>query len=162
MCVCKKAKREYPRTTDTVARIGGDEFAILLQPVKDSPSIAISMERLLAAIAQPLIFKQMELALSASVGAASAPEDGLDPETLLEKADQAMYLMKRKGKKTTRTDYFLLAAIPFNPVCTTSSEIQYLVGASAYVYQNAIQQVESQKRNSYPDQRTKYEGDLEF
>ena len=64
------------------------------------------MERLLAAIAQPLIFKQMELALSASVGAASAPEDGLDPETLLEKADQAMYLMKRKGKKTTRTDYF--------------------------------------------------------
>lgn len=106
LCAFAKRLKENIRTTDTVARIGGDEFAILLQPVKDSPSIAISMERLLAAIAQPLIFEQMELALSASVGAASAPEDGLDPETLLEKADQAMYLMKRKGKKTTRTDYF--------------------------------------------------------
>lgn len=105
LCAIAHRLKENIRTTDTVARIGGDEFAILLQPVKDSPAISISMDRLLAAIAKPLIFEHMELTLSASVGAASAPEDGLDPETLLEKADQAMYLMKRRGKKTTCTDY---------------------------------------------------------
>ena len=105
LCTFAQRLKENIRTTDTAARIGGDEFAILLQPVKDSPSISISLDRLLSAIAKPLIFEQMELTLSASVGAASAPDDGLDPDLLLEKADQAMYLMKRNGKKTTCTDY---------------------------------------------------------
>lgn len=86
------------RSTDTVARIGGDEFAILLQPVKDSPSITISVERIMSAIDQPFLFDQLALPLSASVGVAQAPQEGLDPEALLEKADQAMYLMKRQRK----------------------------------------------------------------
>lgn len=93
-----KRLHENVRVTDTVARIGGDEFAILLQPIKDHPSIAISVERILSAIAQPFFFEQRALPLSASVGVAQAPQEGLDPDLLLEKADQAMYLMKRQRK----------------------------------------------------------------
>lgn len=96
-----KRLQENVRSSDTVARIGGDEFAILLQPVKDHPSIAISVERILSAIAQPFLFEQQALPLRASVGVAQAPQDGLDPDLLLEKADQAMYLMKRQRKNPT-------------------------------------------------------------
>jgi uncharacterized protein (TIGR02284 family) len=93
------AKRisRVPRNTDLVARLGGDEFAVMLDAVKDRASVAGVADKILREVRRPFATDGHKVALSASVGIASFPEDGTDVETLLEKADQAMYAMKRSG-----------------------------------------------------------------
>jgi uncharacterized protein (TIGR02284 family) len=83
-----------PRNTDLVARLGGDEFAVMLDTVKDKASVVGVADKILEEIGRPFSTDGHELALSASLGISSFPEDGTDVETLLEKADQAMYEMK--------------------------------------------------------------------
>ncbi|SPE18273.1 GAF sensor-containing diguanylate cyclase (modular protein) [Candidatus Sulfotelmatomonas gaucii] len=90
------AKRisRVPRNTDLVARLGGDEFAVMLDSVRDRASVMGVASKILREVRRPFETDGHELALSASVGTASFPEDGTDIDTLLEKADQAMYAMK--------------------------------------------------------------------
>lgn len=90
------AKRisRIPRNTDLVARLGGDEFAVMLDTVKDRASVVGVADKILHEICRPFTTGGHELTLSASVGIASFPDDGTDLDTLLEKADQAMYEMK--------------------------------------------------------------------
>ncbi len=86
------------RETDTVARIGGDEFVIILSSL---PEIAIA-ERiattLVAQIAQPLLIDNIEVVISASIGISLYPEHGTTAEKLIRSADKAMYQVKHKGK----------------------------------------------------------------
>jgi diguanylate cyclase (GGDEF)-like protein/PAS domain S-box-containing protein len=86
------------RPQDTVARRGGDEFAILVPDAGHPVDVERIAHRLLAAIAQPIEVAQATVSASASVGIALAPDHGIDLERLLQLADLAMYEAKLRGK----------------------------------------------------------------
>ena len=86
------------RGSDTVSRHGGDEFVILLSELAEGQDAAISAEKVLQALAKPLLIDGHNLHISASVGIAIFPEDGEDPESLLKHADFAMYHAKECGR----------------------------------------------------------------
>lgn len=89
--------RSMLRGTDTVARLGGDEFAVLMQPIVDTATLVRHIERLQTQLNHP--YPELAFAIAGSVGFAMAPLDGIEPEILLEKADQSMYLVKRERKQ---------------------------------------------------------------
>ena len=86
------------RGGDTVARLGGDEFVVLLLGLEKGDECATTLERLLAAIAQPITVRNKSATISASIGVSIYPLDDEDPDTLLRHADQAMYSAKQSGK----------------------------------------------------------------
>jgi diguanylate cyclase (GGDEF)-like protein/PAS domain S-box-containing protein len=88
------------RPQDTVARRGGDEFAVLVPDVGSTQEVEKIAERLLASVAQPVALPgaPLDLRVSASIGVSLAPEQGRDLERLLQLADLAMYDAKLKGK----------------------------------------------------------------
>lgn len=86
------------RHSDTVARLGGDEFAVILYRLPGREAAERQMQRIVDQISQPFEFENRALCLGASIGAAISPDDGLEIDALIEKADQAMYAMK-KGRK---------------------------------------------------------------
>jgi diguanylate cyclase (GGDEF)-like protein/PAS domain S-box-containing protein len=86
------------RGGDTSARLGGDEFVVLLLGLEKGEECVTTLERLLAAIAQPITVKNQSTAISASIGVSMYPLDEEDPDILLRHADQAMYVAKQSGK----------------------------------------------------------------
>lgn len=86
--------RSVLRQSDTVARLGGDEFAVLL-PATSQTGATIAAEKLVEALNQPLFVEGQSFHITASVGIAIAPEHGTDGNTLLRRADVAMYTAKR-------------------------------------------------------------------
>lgn len=86
------------RSTDTVARIGGDEFTILLSHVQGSSSIERLAQMILDAMSAPFQLKGEVVYISTSVGISLYPIDGEDVEVLLKNADQAMYEAKSQGR----------------------------------------------------------------
>ena len=90
------------READTVARLGGDEFVVMLEAL-DSLGTRRVAERILSAISAPFYIEGQELYLGVSIGIAVAPHDGDDPNTLLRKADAAMYLAKERGRNNFQT-----------------------------------------------------------
>jgi diguanylate cyclase (GGDEF)-like protein/PAS domain S-box-containing protein len=86
------------REEDTVARMGGDEFTILLSDLNGEQQAAKVARKLLETIALPLHVDQHELFVTASIGIAMFPTDGEDAETLLKNADSAMYRAKELGR----------------------------------------------------------------
>ncbi|AST89678.1 EAL domain-containing protein (plasmid) [Ralstonia solanacearum] len=90
------------READTVARLGGDEFVVMLESLDGTGTRRVA-ERILAAIGAPFHIDGQELFLGVSIGIAVAPHDGDDPNTLLRKADAAMYLAKERGRNNFQT-----------------------------------------------------------
>jgi len=90
--------RSTIRGGDTVARLGGDEFVVVLLDLERGDECVATLERLLAAISEPMIVKDNTLMLSTSIGVSIYPLDEEDPDTLLRHADQAMYMAKQSGK----------------------------------------------------------------
>ena len=90
--------RASVRGVDMVARIGGDEFAVLVTGFADRAAIEGLIERVLARIAAPVQVNGREMVVTASAGYACAPEDASDAEDLLRKADLAMFNAKRERK----------------------------------------------------------------
>jgi diguanylate cyclase (GGDEF)-like protein len=88
-----KRVRGMLREADTVARLGGDEFAIVL-PMTDVDGAVMTAQKVLNEIEQPCVIDQRSLSVRASLGVACYPEHGLSAETLLQKADIAMYVAK--------------------------------------------------------------------
>ncbi|HMJ35889.1 MAG TPA: EAL domain-containing protein [Baekduia sp.] len=87
------------RASDTAARFGGDEFAVLLEDIEGVQEAADAAERIIEAIGAPLTAAHKELVLRCSLGIAIAPEDGTaDADELIRDADAAMYIAKRDGK----------------------------------------------------------------
>ena len=82
------------RTSDTVARLGGDEFGVLLPHASVPDDVLRAVERMQAAIENPITLQGLSLSLEASIGVALYPDDGKDVETLLRCADGAMYHAK--------------------------------------------------------------------
>jgi diguanylate cyclase (GGDEF)-like protein len=83
------------RTSDMVARLGGDEFGLLLGAPTGAAGLETVLDLVREAIEAPIMFHDVPLAISASIGVAAFPEHGGDVETLLRHADVAMYAAKR-------------------------------------------------------------------
>ena len=86
------------RETDTVARIGGDEFIIVLNQAGERAAIIKSAEKIISTLTDPLRISGQDLYISVSIGIALYPDHGQTPDELIKNADEAMYLVKRKGK----------------------------------------------------------------
>jgi diguanylate cyclase (GGDEF)-like protein/PAS domain S-box-containing protein len=86
------------READTVARIGGDEFVILVPELRQSEDLASIATKLLGLVGRPFSLGGRTIQVAASIGIASYPEDGTDPEALLRNADAAMYRAKELGR----------------------------------------------------------------
>lgn len=86
------------RETDTVARLGGDEFAIVLGDIEHSELAVQGAQTILDVVSKPIMADEKELQVTASVGISLYPSDGEDVETLVKRADSAMYRTKRQGK----------------------------------------------------------------
>jgi diguanylate cyclase (GGDEF)-like protein len=86
------------RESDTIARIGGDEFVVSVPDIKSSADILHISTKMLNAVALPIEIGGRELHLTASIGIALYPEHGNDAETLIGKADMAMHNAKRLGR----------------------------------------------------------------
>ncbi|TCG03659.1 diguanylate cyclase [Paraburkholderia steynii] len=86
--------------SDTVARHGGDEFVIVMTDTVDEQSLIAWMERVRASISEPVWLDGTELYVGCSMGASLFPQDGDDAETLMKKADLAMYRAKDMGRNT--------------------------------------------------------------
>jgi diguanylate cyclase (GGDEF)-like protein len=85
---------------DVVARIGGDEFVILLREIFDSDQISNVARRILAAIVKPATINGHECRVTASIGASVFPSDASDEGTLTKNAEAAMYAAKEAGRNT--------------------------------------------------------------
>ncbi len=86
------------REDDTVARIGGDEFTILLTDTHSSQLTALVAKKILNSFATPFKHEGIEMVVSVSIGISTFPVDGNDALTLLKNADSAMYQAKKKGR----------------------------------------------------------------
>jgi len=88
------------RAEDTVGRISGDEFAVILADLARPEDAEVVARKLIAALAAPFDLRGQEAFVSASIGIALTPDDGEDAETLLKHADAAMYRAKESGRNT--------------------------------------------------------------
>lgn len=88
------------REGDTVARAGGDEFTIVLQDLSRHDAATVVAEKVLRAVAEPIVVGEHRLYITTSIGIAFYPSDGDDAETLLKSADTAMYRAKAEGRNT--------------------------------------------------------------
>ena len=86
------------RTSDTVSRVGGDEFVILLSEVTHAGDAGVKAGKILSALSAPFEIDQNTLRVTASIGVTTYPEDGQSAELLMRNADLAMYQAKEKGR----------------------------------------------------------------
>ena len=86
------------RQTDTLARLGADEFAVLVEGVRNDTSLAVAAQRLQEALANPIEVEGSMLYVTASIGISCHPTDGKDVETLLKNAESAMRVAKQGGR----------------------------------------------------------------
>lgn len=86
------------RETDTVARIGGDEFVIVLSSLPETEIVRRIATNLVAQLARPIYIEEVKIGISVSIGISMYPENGTTAEQLIRSADQVMYRVKHAGK----------------------------------------------------------------
>ena len=86
------------RDNDTVSRIGGDEFTILLTDIHTSNDVRIVAEKILHSLSRPITLNGQEIVSTVSIGITLTPDDSIDPNTLMKNADLAMYRAKELGR----------------------------------------------------------------
>ena len=99
--VLKEVARRFQlnlRKTDTICRLGGDEFIVLLNTVGDNDLIVTTIERIMDCMKEPVISDSRKVYLRASFGVAAYPKDGVLVSDLLKNADAAMYKAKQEGR----------------------------------------------------------------
>ncbi|HEX7156801.1 MAG TPA: EAL domain-containing protein [Burkholderiaceae bacterium] len=106
-----------------VARLGGDEFTVLLTSIRCDEDLQRIMGRLLESMRQPIHCAGHEVFATASIGVARFPQDGVDVDSLLRKADLAMYAIKEQGGNDWR---------PFDEAMNTSTATRWHVEAGLH------------------------------
>ncbi len=90
--------RSLSRKDDTVARISGDEFVIILENIHDAQDTVVMAQKLINAFQEPLVVQGHELHITLSIGISIYPRDGDDVQTLVRNADAALYRAKAEGR----------------------------------------------------------------
>jgi len=86
------------RESDTVARVGGDEFVVVLGGTENLEQIATTAKRILMTVGEPVEFCGQSTKPAVSIGISVYPMDGEDAASLIKSADSAMYYVKERGK----------------------------------------------------------------
>ncbi len=86
------------REDDTVARMGGDEFTILIENVPDTGNLSSLAQKIITELSQPIILDGHEIVVTTSIGICVYPDDSEQADALIKHADAAMYLAKEKGR----------------------------------------------------------------
>lgn len=94
--------QECLRESDTISRVGGDEFIVLLPAVETAQGTAAVAEKIRASLIQPFDIAGHTIRISSSIGIAIHPDNGSDEETLLKHADIAMYHAKKSGRNNVQ------------------------------------------------------------
>ena len=97
ICVASRIT-ETLRATDTVARIGGDEFAAILPQIENESDISKVAELIIKKLSIPFELNGITVNISASIGISIYPKDGSSVKDLLQHADKAMYKAKKEGR----------------------------------------------------------------
>ncbi len=100
--ILAKRLKACVRDMDTVARIGGDEFVIVLPSIQSEEEAARVAQRVLDTLQQPWLIRQQQFTLSTSIGIALYPDDGEEAQNLLRNADKALYQAKAAGRNQYR------------------------------------------------------------
>ena len=94
--------RALVRDSDTIARMGGDEFVIVQMPISDPAEAKLLAQRIIAAMSEPFDLDGHQAVIGTSVGIATGPGEGLTPDKMLRNADLALYRAKDHGRGTFR------------------------------------------------------------
>lgn len=86
------------RTDDTIGRLGGDEFLVVLDPVDSAQNVVLVAQKLIGIICQPLVIEHNTVEVTCSIGISMFPDDGASSEDLIRAADTAMYVAKERGR----------------------------------------------------------------
>lgn len=100
LCQVAETLRACVRASDTVARVSGDEFLILLGDLRDEDAIVAVVAKVTHLLGRPFVLDGVEVLVTASLGIAVSPRDGDTPDVLLKNADMAMYQAKDAGRNT--------------------------------------------------------------
>jgi diguanylate cyclase (GGDEF)-like protein len=90
------------RGSDTVSRQSGEKFIVLLSAIDHAEDVAIAVRRMTQTLAKPHSVDKHELSINASIGISVCPDDGLDAETLIKKADIAMVRARADRRESCR------------------------------------------------------------
>ena len=88
------------RASDTVARVGGDEFTFILNDVGSDENTSLIANKIITALSEPFVLNDKTCNIGASIGIATYPDDAQNTGALIKQADEAMYLAKTSGKNT--------------------------------------------------------------
>jgi diguanylate cyclase (GGDEF)-like protein len=112
--------KELLRATDIVCRVGGDEFAVILERPLSTSALEMVAAKIVAMTATPMVLEGNEVTVTASIGISVFPDSGQSAEELVRNADTAMYSAKKAGKNT----YAL-----FSPSMTEAAERRFRIEA---------------------------------
>jgi diguanylate cyclase (GGDEF)-like protein len=98
LCEVSRRIQSVTRRSDFVARMGGDEFAIVVRPCDDHSGVVLIASRVVEAIRVPVDIDGQMVQIGTSIGIAMAPADGIDVDTLMKNADLALYRAKSSGR----------------------------------------------------------------
>jgi diguanylate cyclase (GGDEF)-like protein/PAS domain S-box-containing protein len=147
------------REEDSIARMGGDEFTVLVGDLRDVDDVVKVAQKLLETVAQPLHVEGQDLFITTSIGIAMFPTDGDTAEMLLKNADHAMYRAKDAGRNAVRMFTPAMNARALERLSTESSlrralergELQLYYQPQINVASNEIVGVEALLRWNRPD-----------
>jgi diguanylate cyclase (GGDEF)-like protein/PAS domain S-box-containing protein len=147
------------REEDSIARMGGDEFTVLVGDLRDAGDVVKVAQKLLETVAQPLRLEGQDLFITTSIGIAMFPADGDSAEILLKNADHAMYRAKDAGRNAVRMFTQSMNVRALERLSTESSlrhalergELQLYYQPQIDVASNGIVGVEALLRWNRPD-----------
>ena len=97
--VAERLKKSI-RANDTISRISGDEFVILLENIENPLNVRVVLDKLISSFEKPFIIQENKIYMRSSMGVSMFPQDGKDAEQLIRNADIAMYRAKENGRNT--------------------------------------------------------------
>ena len=97
---CAKRLKKILREEDTIARMGGDEFLIMMENIHSTEEVVHLSQRITQQMSESFSIDGDDIVVTSSIGIALHPQDGTDPDTLIRNADMAMYRAKQSGKNS--------------------------------------------------------------